>query len=131
MALATSVNQYLEEMSPWTTAKGDLETTGKTLYTALQAINALKVMFAPILPFSSAQLHKMLGEADALSGTQIVESYVESSRSRVALTYDGSSVAARWEAVTIPPGRELPKPKPLFRKLEPAIAEEELARLQR
>jgi methionyl-tRNA synthetase len=66
MALATSVNQYLEEMSPWTTAKGDLETTGKTLYTALQAINALKVMFAPILPFSSAQLHKMLGEADAL-----------------------------------------------------------------
>ncbi len=131
MALATAVNQYLEEMSPWTTAKGDLEATGKTLYTALQAINALKIMFAPILPFSSGQLHRMMGEPGNLSGTQIVESYAEPSRSHVALTYDGSPATARWEAVTIPPGRVLPKPEPLFKKLDLAIVDEELSRLKR
>src|SRR5690606_1939579 len=120
-----------EETSPWSTAKTDLQACGRSLYTALQAINTLKLLFAPILPFTSQQLHEMLGETDQIFGDPKVEAYQESTRSHVALTYDGSAAAAVWATTTIPTGRQLPKPSPLFRKLEPALADEELARLGR
>ncbi len=71
LRFSTLVNQYLEETSPWTTAKSDMQATGRSLYTALQAISGLKIMWAPILPFSSQQLHEMLGEEGSLFGEQI------------------------------------------------------------
>ncbi len=129
MALSTAVNQYLEEMSPWKTAKTDREATAKTLFTAIQAINGLKMLFAPILPFTSQRLHELLGEEESLFGEQRIETYDESERSHVALTYDGSTARGVWKRETIPAGRPLPKPEPLFNKLDQSVAEEELARL--
>lgn len=129
MALSTAVNQYLEEMSPWKTAKTDREATAKTLFTAIQAINGLKMLFAPILPFTSQRLHALLGEEGNLFGEQRIETYEERERSHVALTYDGSTSRGIWRREIIPAGRSLPKPEPLFNKLDQSVAEEELARL--
>ena len=39
------------------------------------------------------------------------------------------AVGARWESVPIEVGRPLAPPKPVFRKLDPSIVDEELARL--
>ena len=58
--------------------------TGRSLYVALQAISGLKTMWAPILPFTSQELHGMLGEEGALFGRQIVEQYAEEQPSRTA-----------------------------------------------
>lgn len=129
LRLSSLVNQYLEETSPWTTAKTDMPATARSLYTAIQAISGLKVLWAPILPFTSQQLHEMLGEAGTLFGEQIVQEYAESSRSHTALTYDGGTAVGQWARTEIPSGRTLPKPQPLFKKLEQAVVEEELARL--
>jgi methionyl-tRNA synthetase len=131
MALATSVNQYLEEMSPWKTAKEDPRATAQTLYTALQAINGLKFLLAPVLPFTSQQLHELLGEEGQLFGVQRVQTYRETERSHVALTYDGSGAVGRWRREALPAGRRLPDPQPLFKKLDESVADEELARLGR
>jgi methionyl-tRNA synthetase len=38
--------------------------------------------------------------------------------------------AARWESAPIRPGTPLAQPTPLFTKLDPALADEELARLE-
>jgi methionyl-tRNA synthetase len=130
LALSTRVNQYLETHKPWVTANEDPERTGRTLYTALQAINGLKIMLAPVLPFTSYRLHQMLGESGQLFGEQVVQTYTESQRSHVALTYDGSKAEGKWERVEIPAGRQLPKPQPLFKKLDPDLAAVELALLQ-
>jgi methionyl-tRNA synthetase len=129
LRLSTLVNQYLEETSPWKTAKTDRAATARALYTALQTINALKVMWAPILPFTSQALHEMLGEAGQLFGAQKVVTYQESSRSHEALTYEGHTAVGVWARTEIPRGRQLPQPQPLFRKLDPSVAQEELARL--
>jgi methionyl-tRNA synthetase len=130
LAAATRVNQYLEETSPWTTAKTDREATGRSLYTAIQAINGLKVLFAPVLPFTSEALHGMLGEEGRLFGRPVVETYQETTRSHTALTYDAAGAVGKWEREEIAVGRLLPAPRPLFRKLEPVVAEEELGRLR-
>ncbi|MFW6042154.1 MAG: methionine--tRNA ligase [Chloroflexota bacterium] len=129
LSLATKVNQYLEEMSPWKTSKTDRQATAQTLYTALQAINGLKILFAPVLPFTSQRLHELLGEEGQLFGEQKVRAFEEGSRSHVALTYDPEPAVGSWERLEIPVGRSLEKPKPLFKKLEESLAEEELARL--
>ena len=129
LRLSTLVNQYLEDASPWTTAKTDLAATGRALYTAVQAINALKTAWAPILPFTSQRVHEMLGEEGALFGEQRVEEYRETNKTHVALTYDGGTAVGLWQRSEIPAGRQLPKPKPLFKKLDESVADEELARL--
>lgn len=129
LRLSSLVNQYLEEQQPWSTAKTDLAATGRTLYVALQAINGLKILWSPILPFTSQQLHELLGEEGTLFGQQVVETYVESEKSHVGLTYDGETAVGTWQSNAIPAGRSLPKPKPLFKKLDDSVADEELARL--
>lgn len=129
LRLSTLVNQYLEETSPWTTAKSDLAATGRSLYVALQAISGLNILWAPILPFTCQQLYEMLGEEGSLFGEQVVETYQEASRSHIALTYNGESAEGEWARKEVPSGRQLPKPKPLFRRLDAGVADEELARL--
>lgn len=129
LRLSSLVNQYLEETSPWTTAKTDREATARSLYTAIQAISALKTLWAPILPNSSQQIHEMLGETGQLFGEQRVETYEEENGSHLGLTYDGETAVGTWQRTEIEPGRQLPKPKPLFKKLDESVAEEELARL--
>jgi methionyl-tRNA synthetase len=52
MKLVTVVNQYLDVNAPWSAVKTDKDTAAKTVYTALKAIDSLKVMFAPFLPFT-------------------------------------------------------------------------------
>jgi len=129
LGLATRVNQYLEETSPWKPFKIDKGATGRSLYTAIQAINGLKTMFAPILPFTSQTLHELLGENGSLFGEQFVETYHEDTLSHIALTYDGSRASGRWARSEIPAGRRLPSPVPLFKKLDQSVVQAELDRL--
>ncbi len=123
------MNQYLEKTSPWTTIKTDKEAAARSLYTSLQAISGLKSLWAPILPFTSQQVHEMLGEEGNLFGEQVVETYQETESSHLGLTYNGEAAVGSWERTVIPEGRQLPKPKPLFKRLDPEIADIELARL--
>ncbi len=58
---AQATNQYLSEMEPWKTAKTDMDRTGTTLNTALQAISGLATGFAPFLPATSATVLRTLG----------------------------------------------------------------------
>ena len=81
--------------------------------------------------FTSQALHEMLGEAGTLFGEQVVRRYDEATHSHMALTYDAGGAAGRWERASIPAGRQLPPPRTLFKKLEPELAEQELAALSR
>lgn len=129
LRLSSAVNQYLEEQSPWKTAKTDMAKTGRTLYVALQAVSGLKLLFAPVLPFTSQALHEMLGEEGDLFGRAEVVEYREETRAHKALTYVGESAVGVWARREIPSGRVLPKPRPLFKKLEQSVVDDELARL--
>ena len=126
LRLSSLVNQYLEATSPWTTGKNDPAATGRALYVALQAISGLKVLWAPVLPFTCQALHEMLGESGALFGQSVVREFDEPTRSHLALTYDGAGAVGRWERAIIPAGRQLPPPQPLFKKLESEAAEQEM-----
>tara|TARA_B100000427_G_scaffold170561_1_gene141818 strand:+ start:61 stop:327 length:267 start_codon:yes stop_codon:yes gene_type:complete len=88
MEAAKETNKYLNATEPWKVLKTDKERGLTILYVALSAINGIRVMFAPFLPFSSQDLDTMLGETTG------------------------------WVRDELNPGTELSKPKPLFQKVE-------------
>ena len=93
LAGAQATNQYLSELEPWKTAKTDLERTGTTLHTALQAIAGLAAGFAPFLPATSTRVLETLG-------------------------LDVSARQLSWQRVAVPEGTVLGPAVPLFSKVE-------------
>jgi methionyl-tRNA synthetase len=129
MGLARSVNAYLDS-APWfKVIKEDKSAAATTVFTALQAINNLKILLAPFLPFSSERLHRMLGYEQPLFGKINIEVVKEDARSHDVLVYDGSNATGRWEASTLRPGTAIAPPEPLYKKLDDEIIEEERLRL--
>ena len=129
MALAREANKYVDDQAPWFSIKTDRLRTATTLYVTLRAIDSLKVLFAPFLPFSSQRLHEMLGYSGDLFGKQIVNEYAEETRSHFGLTYDSSTLTVKWEPSQLPAGQKLGAVAPLFKKLDEKIVDEERARL--
>ncbi|GAC1616369.1 MAG: methionine--tRNA ligase [Ktedonobacteraceae bacterium] len=97
MAVAHVANRYLDEQAPWKQIKVDREAAGTTIYVMIQVISGLRLLFCPYLPFSSQQLHTYLG-------------------------LEGDVSKEHWRPHTIPAGTALPKPAPLFPKLEEPAA---------
>ena len=104
MELARIGNRYLDAEEPWRTVKSDPDKAAATLWTAINVISTLRTVFYPFIPFSCDKMHNLLG-------------------------FDGAVAEDGWKIRDVEPGSPLPKPKPLFRKLEPSIVEEERARL--
>jgi len=129
MALARDANHYLEEKGPWFQIKENREAAGTTIYVALRAIDSLKVLLAPFLPFSSERLHQYLGYEGTLFGRSYTATFEEKSRVHKALCYDDSGATGEWKPSQLPPGQPLRQPKPLFRKLDEIAAEEERSRI--
>ena len=128
MKLATVVNQYLDVNAPWSAFKVDKEAAGKTVYTALKAIDSLKVMFAPFLPFTSEKLHGFFGYGTPLFGEQYTETVKDSLGEHTVLRYKGVE-GLQWKPSDLKPGAKLNQPGPLFKKLESEVIEAERGRL--
>ena len=129
LGLARQVNGYLDR-APWFgVIEEDRQAAATTVYTALRAIDSLKLLFAPFLPFSSEQLHKSLGYDQPIFGEQKIVTYQESERSHEALIYDASSATGRWAPSDLEAGHRFKKPKPMYRKLDEAVIDEERERL--
>jgi methionyl-tRNA synthetase len=119
MRLAALGNQYVAEQAPWAKLEPDRGRAGTILYVALRAIDSLKVLLTPFLPFSAQRLHEMLGYDDVLAGPLDLRTIAEGDTEHVVLTGDYASWAGRWE------------PKPLFVKLDAEqVVAEELARME-
>ena len=106
MALAQAANRYLDHKAPWRAVRSDLGDAATTLWVSMSAINCLKTLLYPFLPFSSEKLHRMLGFQGGVQDAGWV-----------------------WERDALVPGQELPVPEPLFVKLDEAVIEQETQRI--
>ena len=88
MDCAQAANQYLNSTEPWRLAKTDAPRARTVLFVALSAINGARVALSPYLPFSAAQLDAVLG------------------------------VPTGWRRDELVVGAAIPKPKPLYEKVE-------------
>jgi methionyl-tRNA synthetase len=129
MRLATEVNRYLDITAPWQAIKTDRQAAARSVYTAIRAIDSLKLMLAPFLPFSSEKLHIFLGYTQPLFGKQSTQVVKDALGQHTALRYDPDGATGVWAPSQIEAGRQLVQPGPLFKKLDVKIVEEERARL--
>ena len=105
MGIARSANRYLDSKAPWQAVRTDKADAARTLWTAMTVINCLKTAFYPFMPGTSEKLHGLLG----LEGVK--------------------SEGWSWDQDALAPGSALPRPKPLFTKLDDSIIDEERSRL--
>ena len=129
MALAARVNQYLAENEPWQLVKTDRERAATVLYVALRCVDNLKVQLLPFLPFSCQQLHLMLGHQGVIAPMPVKVTVAGDGDPHPVLTGDYATPEASWQPSRLAPGQLLGEPAPLFRKLDPELAEMELARM--
>jgi methionyl-tRNA synthetase len=130
MRLASEVNKYLDQTAPWFEIKNDKAAAATTVYTALRAIDSLKTLLSPFLPFTCERLHTYFGYQEPLFGEQHVESRSDQLGEHTVLRYDPQKGCGRWEPSQLPAGQVLNQPAPLFKKLDESIVEEERARLE-
>ena len=93
---AATVNAYLNAEAPWRTVKEDRERAATILWTAVQAISALRVALTPYLPFSASAIGEMLGIGPEVEG---------------------------WSAPEVRGGTPLGEVGPVFTKLKPEVLE--------
>jgi methionyl-tRNA synthetase len=130
MRVSSLANQYLADQAPWALVKTDRDRAGTVLYVALRAVDSLKTLFAPFLPFTSQTVHELLGYDGFLAGPiDSVTVTEEDGSTHDVLTGDYTTWVGSWTPSELPPGQTLLEPRPLFRKLPPETVDEELARL--
>jgi methionyl-tRNA synthetase len=98
LALARFGNEWFDRQAPWKQVREDRAAANHSMGSLLDLINAAKMLLAPFLPHTSAQLHALLGYEDVLEDRG-------------------------WHFEPVPGGRKLPAPAPLFRKLDIPAAE--------
>jgi len=100
------------------------------LHVALQAVSDCNTLLTPFLPHSAQKVHELLGGKEVHAPMPEIQevSDLDGGPGYPILTGDYSA-GAKWASVPIEPGRELAAPKPVFKKLDESIVEEELKRL--
>jgi len=97
-------NKYLAETEPWKTIKNDVDRTATILYTALQMVANLSIVFEPFLPFSAEKIRQFL-QIGTLSWDRLGDADILSA------------------------GHELGKSELLFEKIEDDVIEKQIQRL--
>jgi methionyl-tRNA synthetase len=133
MKTVGEVNKYVTDTAPWT-LKGDeqRERLGTVLHVMVQAVADLNTILSPFLPFSANAVDAVLGGAGDLQPMPRAEEVTDlddDSRGYPVITGDYSGVRA-WGRRPVEVGTPIEKPTPVFVKLDAAIVDEELARLE-
>ncbi|MGH3738809.1 MAG: methionine--tRNA ligase [Micromonosporaceae bacterium] len=131
MKVVAEANKYLSDQAPWKLKSDeDKPRQATVLYVALQVVDDCKTLLAPFLPHSSQKVYELLGGTGVFAPMPEIVKVpdLDGGPDYPILTGDYDT-GARWESVPIEAGRKLEPPKPIFKKLDPSIVDEELARL--
>jgi methionyl-tRNA synthetase len=130
MRTVAAANKYFSDQAPWKLREADPDRFATILHVALQAVDDCKTLLTPFLPYSSDAVHRLLGNDQIWSGMpELREVSQADGPDYPVLTGEYEGAAARWESRPVVAGTKLQTPAPVFKKLDPSIVDEELARL--
>ncbi len=130
MRTVAEANKYMSDQAPWKLRESDPDRMGTVLHVVLQLVDDAKTLLTPFLPRSSEKVYRMLGGAETWSGMPEIRQVDEEDAPSYPVITGDYRTAARWESQPVAPGTPLAAPTPLFTKLDPSVADEELARLE-
>ncbi len=132
MRVVGEVNAYVSRTSPFKlTGEHERERLGTVLHVLAQAVSDLNTVLSPFLPHGANRVHRVLGGTADL---------VPMPRLEVVDDLDGGPAypvivgdyerTPRWERLPVVPGTPVPRPKPVFAKLDASVVEEEIERMR-
>jgi methionyl-tRNA synthetase len=127
--LRAGLTEAMRLAAPWFEIKEEKSAAATTIFTALKAIDSLKILLSPFLPFSSEQLHNYLGYSHSLFGEQYLETVKDNLGEHRVFRYNPGAGTGKWKPSQVSPGQALKTPSPLFSKLDQSIVEDERSRL--
>ncbi|KIH96470.1 methionine--tRNA ligase [Streptomonospora alba] len=136
MRTVAEANKYISEHAPWALRKTDSDRMRTVLHVALQLVSDAKTLMTPFLPDSSNKVYAMLGGTGTWSAMPCIEAATDTiggdteTSEYPIITGDYGDSEAVWASVPLRPGTPLSAPTPLFTKLDPSVADEEVARLE-
>jgi len=130
MRTVAEANKYLSDQAPWKLRESDPERMRTILHVALQLVSDGKTLLTPFLPESSQRVFEMLGGQGTWSGMPRIDQVSEEGGPDYPVITGDYRTDASWASEPIRPGTPLTTPVPLFTKLDPSVADEELARLE-
>ena len=124
-------NKYVSDQAPWKLKTEDPDRMQTVLHVALQAVSDCNTLLAPFLPHSAQKVHEILGGTGTFSPAPEIREVddLDGGPSYPVITGDYGDVPP-WESRPLVAGTPLTKPTPVFRKLDPSVVDEELARLE-
>jgi methionyl-tRNA synthetase len=130
MRVVGEANKYLSDQAPWK-IKDDPERLGTILHTVLQAINDCNTLLTPFLPHSSQKIYGLLGGQGVHAPMPVIEEVddLDGGPGYPIITGDYTT-GTKWVSTPIVAGTKIDPPTPVFRKLDPSIVDEELARFE-
>lgn len=131
MKVVGEVNKYVSDLEPWK-LKGEENAArlATVLHVMAQCVVDLNTILSPFLPFSANAVDAVMGGAGDVQPMPRIEEAedLDGGAGYPIITGDYTG-AARWERSPLVVGRPIEKPAPVFVKLDAAIVDEELARL--
>lgn len=131
MHLVGEANAYVSATEPFKLkAEEERPRLLTILHVLAQVVTDLNTMLAPFLPFSANEVEKVLGGTLEVAPMPRIEEVddLDADGSYPIITGDYTNVPA-WGHRPVMVGAPVAKPKPIFRKLDPSIIDEELERL--
>jgi methionyl-tRNA synthetase len=132
MRVVAEVNKYVTDQAPFKLkADDERERLGTILHVLAQAVSECATMLSPFLPHSSNQVHAAMGGLGEIAPMPRIDEVddLDGGESYLIITGDYTGTP-RWESRPITTGTPIPKPFPIFTKLDPSVVDEELARLE-
>ena len=138
MHVVGEANAYIAAQEPWKLAKDESqrERLATVLWTALQVVSDCNTLLTPFLPASAQKVHETLGRDGVWAAMPEIREVEDdmpvepvgvdlpaAGRTYPVIMGDYSDQLATWGRVEMVPGTPLSKPKPLFAKLDPELAE--------
>ncbi len=132
MRAVGEVNKYVSDSEPWK-LKGDdeRERLATILHVTAQCVADLNLVLSPFLPFSANLVDQALGGTGQVAPMPRLEEAEDLDGGAPYPIITGEySGFPEWRRHPIQPGTPVAKPTPVFTKLDPAVVDEELARLE-
>jgi methionyl-tRNA synthetase len=132
MRTVAEVNKYVSDSAPWA-LKGDdqRDRLATILHVTAQAVADCNLLLAPFLPHSANAVDRVLGgDGQVAPMPEIREVDDLDGGPAYPIIMGEYSHAPPWRRAPVVVGTPIGKPQPVFRKLDPSVVEEELARLR-
>jgi methionyl-tRNA synthetase len=131
MRVVGEVNKYVSDSEPWKLKEAEQRDRLATiLHVTAQCVADLNTILSPFLPFSANEVDRIFGGAGDVQPMPHIEEAddLDGGGGYPVITGEYSS-ARSWQRHPLTAGTPVARPTPVFTKLDPAVVDEELARL--